>query len=44
MARSVIEDSEVMVDGEVVLRRGTQVGPGMVVDYADQSLLVTRDP
>jgi ribosome-associated protein len=42
MARSVIENGEVTVDGEVVRRRGTQIRPGMVVAYADQSLRVTR--
>lgn len=42
MARSVIENGEVTVDGEVVRRRGTQIRPGMIVAYADQSLRVTR--
>lgn len=36
MARAVIENSEVTVDGEVVVRRGTQVRPGQVVEYAGQ--------
>ncbi|QFG69694.1 RNA-binding S4 domain-containing protein [Ornithinimicrobium pratense] len=36
MARMVIENSEVTVDGEVVVRRGTQVRPGQVVEYAGQ--------
>ncbi|RIK10382.1 MAG: RNA-binding protein, partial [Acidobacteria bacterium] len=30
MARMVIENGEVTVDGETVLRRGTQVRPGQV--------------
>ena len=33
MARMVIENGEVTVDGETVLRRGTQVRPGQVVAY-----------
>lgn len=41
MARSVIENGEVMVDGEVVMRRGTQIRPGAVVSYDDQTLRVT---
>ncbi|WP_131105910.1 RNA-binding S4 domain-containing protein [Ornithinimicrobium sufpigmenti] len=36
MARMVIENSEVTVDGEIVVRRGTQVRPGQVVEYAGQ--------
>jgi ribosome-associated protein len=34
MARMVVENGEVTVDGETVLRRGTQVRPGQVVSYA----------
>ena len=34
MARMVVENGEVTVDGEVVLRRGTQVRPGQTVTYA----------
>lgn len=41
MARMVIENGEVTVDGETVLRRGIQVRPGAVVKYADADLLVT---
>lgn len=41
MARMVIENGEVSVDGRVVLRRGTQVRPGAVVRYAGESVLVT---
>lgn len=41
MARMVIENGEVTVDGQVVLRRGTQVRPGAVVGYAGESVLVT---
>ena len=40
MARMVIENGEVTVDGEVVLRRGTQVRPGQTVAYAGESLSV----
>ena len=40
MARMVIENGEVSVDGEVVLRRGTQVRPGQTVSYAGQSVVV----
>jgi ribosome-associated protein len=40
MARMVIENGEVTVDGQVVLRRGTQVRPGQTVTYAGQSLTV----
>lgn len=41
MARMVIENGEVTVDGEIVMRRGVQVRPGSVVKYADADLLVT---
>lgn len=40
MARMVIENGEVTIDGEVVLRRGTQVRPGQTVTYAGESLSV----
>jgi ribosome-associated protein len=40
MARMVIENGEVTVDGTTVLRRGTQVRPGQVVTYAGQSVRV----
>ena len=40
MARSVIELGEVTVDGAVEVRRGAQVRPGQVVEYAGQSLNV----
>jgi ribosome-associated protein len=33
MARMVIEHGEVTVDGETVVRRGTQIRPGQVVEY-----------
>ncbi len=33
MARMVIENGEVRVGGEIVMRRGSQVRPGMVVRY-----------
>ncbi|WP_149814839.1 MULTISPECIES: GNAT family N-acetyltransferase [Serinicoccus] len=38
MARMVIENGEVAVDGETVMRRGTQVRPGQVVTYAGESV------
>jgi ribosome-associated protein len=40
MARMVIENGEVTVDGAVVFRRGIQVRPGQVVTYAGESLRV----
>ena len=40
MARAVIENGEVSVDGVVVPRRGSQVRPGQVVTYAGESLHV----
>lgn len=43
MARMVIENGEVTVDGETVMRRGVQVRPGSVVKYADADLLVTTE-
>lgn len=44
MARMVIENGEVTVDGEVWSRRGKQVRPGMVVQYAGQSIRVVGGP
>lgn len=41
MARAVIENGEVTVDGEVERRRGAQVRPGQVVRYAEESIRVT---
>jgi len=38
MARMVIENGEVTVDGVQVLRRGTQIRPGMVVRYSGAGL------
>lgn len=43
MARMVIENREVTVDGEVCHRRGTQVRPGMVVTYEGESLTVVTE-
>jgi ribosome-associated protein len=40
LARMVIENGEVTVDGRTVLRRGTQVRPGQLVEYAGESLRV----
>jgi ribosome-associated protein len=40
MARAVIENGEVSVDGVVVARRGSQVRPGQVVTYAGESIRV----
>lgn len=44
MARMVVENGEVTVDGAVLTRRGTQIRPGMVVAYQGQSLTPTRSP
>ena len=44
MARMVIENGEVSVDGAVVTRRGTQVRPGQSVTYAGESLAVVSAP
>ena len=41
MARMVIENGEVTVGGAPVLRRGVQVRPGQVVEYAGESIRVT---
>lgn len=38
MARMVIENGEVTVDGETVMRRGTQIRPGQVVEYDGQAV------
>ncbi|MGO0577361.1 RNA-binding S4 domain-containing protein [Ornithinimicrobium panacihumi] len=40
MARMVVENGEVLVDGEVVVRRGTQIRPGQVVEYAGEQIIV----
>lgn len=40
MARMVVENGEVLVDGEVVVRRGTQIRPGQVVEYAGEQVVV----
>jgi ribosome-associated protein len=40
MARMVIENGEVTVDGEVWSRRGKQVRPGQTVEYAGERLRV----
>lgn len=40
LARLVIENDEVSVDGEIEGRRGRQIRPGMVVTYAGQSVRV----
>ena len=42
MARMVVENGEVSVDGEIVMRRGTQIRPGQVVEYAGQVISPTR--
>lgn len=44
MARMVIENGEVSVDGDVVMRRGTQVRSGMVVRYDGFALTPRTDP
>lgn len=40
MARAVIENGEVAVDGEIVPRRGSQVRPGQTVEYAGETIPV----
>jgi ribosome-associated protein len=40
MARMVVENGEVTLDGEVCTRRGTQVRPGHTVGYAGQTIRV----
>ncbi len=42
MARMVIENHEVTVDGEIVTRRGTQIRPGMVVRYEGAAFTPSR--
>ena len=42
MARMVIENGEVTVDGQQTFRRGTQIRPGMVVRYAETALTPVR--
>ena len=42
MARMVIENSEVTVDGKTVVRRGTQIRPGMVVRYDGTAFTPSR--
>lgn len=42
MARMVIENAEVTVDGVVVTRRGTQIRPGMVVTYQSERFTPTQ--
>ncbi|MCE1179209.1 MAG: RNA-binding S4 domain-containing protein [Micrococcales bacterium] len=41
MARMVIENEEVTVDGVMEHRRGKQVRPGQVVEYAGERIEVT---
>ena len=43
MARIVIENGEVTVDGAVEVRRGAQVRPGQTVTYAGEVLTVVRE-
>ena len=40
-ARSLIEDGQVSVDGEVERRRGRQVRPGSTVELGETRILVT---
>ncbi|MGB3830097.1 MAG: RNA-binding S4 domain-containing protein [Ornithinimicrobium sp.] len=42
MARMVIENREVSVDGVIVTRRGTQIRPGMVVRYDNAAFTPSR--
>ena len=44
MARMVIENGEVSVDGRTVMRRGTQVRPGQVVSYAGREVTPAAAP
>lgn len=44
MARMVIENGEVTVDGQPVLRRGTQIRPGQIVEYAGQQVTPSHSP
>ncbi|WP_156254236.1 RNA-binding S4 domain-containing protein [Pseudactinotalea terrae] len=41
LARLVIANGEVRVDGEVETRRGAQIRVGQVVQYADQTVRIT---
>ncbi|WP_270886243.1 RNA-binding S4 domain-containing protein [Pedococcus sp. 5OH_020] len=43
-ARVAIESGQVSVDGDVVVRRGSQVRPGQVVAYAGRAVRVTGSP
>ena len=43
MARMVIEHGEVTVDGQTVVRRGTQIRPGQVVEYDGHRFTPTTD-
>jgi ribosome-associated protein len=43
MARIVIENGEVTVDGAVEVRRGAQVRPGQTVAYAGEVLTVVGE-
>jgi ribosome-associated protein len=43
MARIVIENGEVTVDGAVEVRRGAQVRPGQTVEYAGELLTVVKE-
>ncbi|MGB7449907.1 MAG: RNA-binding S4 domain-containing protein [Ornithinimicrobium sp.] len=42
MARMVIENGEVTVDGNQVFRRGAQIRPGMVVGFSGARLTPVR--
>ena len=43
MAKEVIEDGWVMVNGEVDTRRGKKIYPGDVVEFNGESVTVTND-
>jgi ribosome-associated protein len=43
MARMVIEHGEVTVDGQTVVRRGTQIRPGQVVEYDGQRVTPSHE-
>ena len=43
MARMVVEHGEVTVDGQTVVRRGTQIRPGQVVEYDGRRFTPTHE-
>ncbi len=43
MAKEVIEDGLVKVDGEIETRRGKKIYPGNIVEFNGESVTVTND-